>query len=184
MATKTLTQIFNEVAQAIQEKKGSSTPISAENFGTEIANLPSGGGEDPVPFILPYEANIILHLDKLKQYLPTEILNTQLTYYEYTDNQWCLAARGSQGEFGPIQILYATCVTSVNVDNVNFEVCEIGTDDIDKDNNKVTVNFRVSLLDFIEPINNVSIFNNMTVENLLENIIEANGSNVILCNLD
>ena len=38
-----LTNFLTDVASAIKDKKGDNTPISASNFDTEIANLPSGG---------------------------------------------------------------------------------------------------------------------------------------------
>ena len=41
---KTLTEIFNETAAAIQEKTGKSEPIPAENFGSEIESIETGGG--------------------------------------------------------------------------------------------------------------------------------------------
>ena len=42
--TDTLINFLTDVAAAIKDKKGDSTPIPAANFDTEIANLPSGGG--------------------------------------------------------------------------------------------------------------------------------------------
>ena len=41
----TLTNFLTDVAAAIKDKKGDSTPIPAPNFDTEIANLPSGDDE-------------------------------------------------------------------------------------------------------------------------------------------
>ena len=41
----TLTNFLTDVAAAIKAKKGDDTAIPAANFDTEIANLPSGGGE-------------------------------------------------------------------------------------------------------------------------------------------
>lgn len=42
----TLTGLFTDIADSIRAKKGSSDLIHAEDFATEIANLPSGGGGD------------------------------------------------------------------------------------------------------------------------------------------
>ena len=42
--TNSLTNFLTDVAAAIKEKKGSQTDIAAENFDTEIENLPTGGG--------------------------------------------------------------------------------------------------------------------------------------------
>lgn len=42
----TLTNFLTDVATAIKAKKGDDTAIPAANFDTEIANLPSGGGDD------------------------------------------------------------------------------------------------------------------------------------------
>ena len=41
----TLINFLTDVAAAIKAKKGDDTAIPAANFDTEIANLPSGGGE-------------------------------------------------------------------------------------------------------------------------------------------
>lgn len=45
--TDNLTNYLSDIATAIKNKKGDSTPILASNFDTEIANLPSGGAEKP-----------------------------------------------------------------------------------------------------------------------------------------
>lgn len=50
--TDTLTNFLTDVASAIKTKKGSQTDILASNFDTEIANLPSGGG-DPSEYFNP-----------------------------------------------------------------------------------------------------------------------------------
>ena len=44
--TDTLTNFLTDVADAIRTKTGSAEPISAEDFDTEIENIPSGGGPD------------------------------------------------------------------------------------------------------------------------------------------
>ena len=46
--TDTLINFLTDVAAAIKAKKGDSRPIPAANFDTEIANLPSGGGDNSV----------------------------------------------------------------------------------------------------------------------------------------
>lgn len=43
--TDNLTNFLTDVSTAIKTKKGDNTPIKASNFDTEIANLPSGGGD-------------------------------------------------------------------------------------------------------------------------------------------
>ncbi len=43
--TDNLTNFLTDVSSAIKTKKGDNTPIKASNFDTEIANLPSGGGD-------------------------------------------------------------------------------------------------------------------------------------------
>lgn len=43
--TDSLTNYLTDVATAIKTKKGDDTPIKASEFDTEIANLPSGGGD-------------------------------------------------------------------------------------------------------------------------------------------
>lgn len=49
----TLSNFLTDVATAIKNKKGDTTPILASNFDTEITNLPSGGSETPeVGFII------------------------------------------------------------------------------------------------------------------------------------
>ena len=47
----TLGNFLTDVASAIKEKKGDSTNIAAEDFDTEIENLPSGGGKYATRFI-------------------------------------------------------------------------------------------------------------------------------------
>lgn len=44
--TDTLPHFLTDVADAIREKGGTSEPIQASDFDTEIENLPSGGGAD------------------------------------------------------------------------------------------------------------------------------------------
>lgn len=44
--TDTLINFLTDVAAAIKAKKGDDTAIPAANFDTEIANLPSGGGDN------------------------------------------------------------------------------------------------------------------------------------------
>lgn len=43
--TDNLNNFLTDVATAIKDKKGDTSPISASNFDTEITNLPSGGGD-------------------------------------------------------------------------------------------------------------------------------------------
>jgi hypothetical protein len=40
-----LSNFLTDVASAIKEKKGDDTNILASDFDTEIANLPTGGGD-------------------------------------------------------------------------------------------------------------------------------------------
>lgn len=42
--TDNLTNYLTDIAAAIKQKKGDTSPIKASNFDTEIANLPTGGG--------------------------------------------------------------------------------------------------------------------------------------------
>ncbi len=72
---KTFTQIYNEVATAIQEKTETTAPISAENFGQRILAIRS---LDNSVHLGNSGASGIFKLDKLKQYLPNEILNTNV----------------------------------------------------------------------------------------------------------
>jgi len=43
-----LTDLFTDIANAIRSKKGTSAAIPAQNFASEISNLPSGGGGDNI----------------------------------------------------------------------------------------------------------------------------------------
>ena len=43
----TLTELFTDIADSIREKTGSEEQIVADNFPTEISNIPSGGDVDP-----------------------------------------------------------------------------------------------------------------------------------------
>lgn len=49
----TLGNFLTDVADAIREKGGTSEPIQASDFDTEIANLPSGGGADLSDYFEP-----------------------------------------------------------------------------------------------------------------------------------
>ena len=42
-----LTTLFTDIANAIRNKKGTTSPIKASDFATEIASIESGGGETP-----------------------------------------------------------------------------------------------------------------------------------------
>lgn len=55
--TDSLGNYLTDVATAIKEKKGDSTPILASDFDTEIANLPSGGGKTETLAQLNEKAN-------------------------------------------------------------------------------------------------------------------------------
>lgn len=48
-----LTDFLTDVADAIREKKGTTEPINASDFDTEIQNLPSGG-EDSIEDIIKF----------------------------------------------------------------------------------------------------------------------------------
>lgn len=45
----TLTSLFTDVANAIRSKTGSNSVIKADDFDTEIANIPTGGGSSATP---------------------------------------------------------------------------------------------------------------------------------------
>lgn len=49
--TDNLSNYLTDVAQAIKDKKNDQSPINASDFDTEIANLPSGGGENIEDYI-------------------------------------------------------------------------------------------------------------------------------------
>lgn len=49
----TLPHFLTDVADAIREKGGTSEPIQASDFDTEIENLPSGGGADLSDYFTP-----------------------------------------------------------------------------------------------------------------------------------
>lgn len=51
--TDTLPHFLTDVADAIREKGGTSEPIQASDFDTEIENLPSGGGADLSDYFEP-----------------------------------------------------------------------------------------------------------------------------------
>lgn len=47
----TLTSLFSDIADEIRAKKGTSADIIADNFPTEIASIPAGGGSDFNPLL-------------------------------------------------------------------------------------------------------------------------------------
>ena len=52
----TLTGLFTDIANSIRAKKGSSDLINAEDFATEITNLPSGGDYSDLGYKIDVEA--------------------------------------------------------------------------------------------------------------------------------
>lgn len=74
--SKTLKQVFNEVAIAIQEKTGKEEPIVAENFGQEITNIKAmGNTKNGIRFD---SHNLTLDFSKLLELLPTEVKESKI----------------------------------------------------------------------------------------------------------
>ncbi len=89
--SKTLKQVFNEVAIAIQEKTGKEEPIVAENFGQEITNIKAGGNTG-IHFDSYY---LTLDFSKLLDLLPTEVKESKImtdSYGSHSLKQLGLAA--------------------------------------------------------------------------------------------
>ena len=79
--SKTLKQVFNEVAIAIQEKTGKEEPIVAENFGQEITNIKAiGNTKNGIHFDSYY---LTLDFSKLLELLPTEIKESKIITTSY-----------------------------------------------------------------------------------------------------
>lgn len=75
--TDTLGNFLTDVASAIKDKKGDTTPIKASDFDTEIANLPSGGGGDDLSeyFVTKITENTStsFQLDSFKKIAPITV---------------------------------------------------------------------------------------------------------------
>lgn len=185
MATKTITEVFNEVAEAIQEKKKDYTPIKPANFGKEIEDLKSGG--DLVKATTLVNPSFIIHLDKLKENLPEEVLNRQLHYVYQSSNYLSLdfSLTGSDshsiyylelylfnlsyfylsGEYiyPTSDGLYLSLENYIQSGKGIPDVTDIG---IYGPDNSIT-------------INSVEVFDGISVSELIDNIITANGSAVV-----
>ncbi len=186
MATKTITEVFNEVAEAIQEKKKDYTPIKPANFGKEIEDLKSGG--DLVKSSTLTEPHIQIHLDKLKENLPEACLNRQLTYFDdssiYLGLSFSLTGEDS----------YSMCGLSLDLFNINCyydpqygDGLYVSTDTIrlelrgsvQGDPGHEYIGVSITGASDTTYIENVEVFEGMTVDNLFDNIIAANGSAII-----
>ena len=76
-----LTEYLKTIADAIRTKKGTAETINAQNFATEIINLPSGNGNSNVIELSDLPA---VGVDDTKLYLANsnEISNTQVYYHD------------------------------------------------------------------------------------------------------
>ena len=186
MATKTITEVFNEVAEAIQEKKKDYTPIKPANFGKEIEDLKSGG--DLVKTSTLTNPNIIIHLDKLKENLPKECLQRQLHYVYQSSNYLELdfSLTGADS--------YSMCYLDLYLFNLsNFY--HQGSQDVYQTGSSVYLSLnngiqqRIGAPDITDIyiygpngsayISDVEVFDGITVSELIDNIITANGSAII-----
>lgn len=73
-----LTEYLKTIADAIRAKKGTTETINAQDFATEIVNLPSGGNSNVIEVSeLPTE-----NIDESKIYIVNELVNAQVYYFD------------------------------------------------------------------------------------------------------
>lgn len=186
MATKTITEVFNEVAEAIQEKKKDYTPIKPANFGKEIEDLKSGG--DLVKATTLTNPSVIIHLDKLKENLPKEVLNRQLHYVNssgiYLGMDFSLTGTDSYSIYSIqlylFNLYYFYRENSQYTYQTGDGLClylnqsirqRIGTPD--------TMSVEIYGPNNSIMIDNVEVFDGISVSELIDNIITANGSAIV-----
>lgn len=78
---KTLTVMFQEIADAIRNKKGTTEPINAQNFATEIENMETGASGEPIEVASAAEMDALLveeNMGKIYKYVGS---NTE-TYFQ------------------------------------------------------------------------------------------------------
>jgi len=162
--SKTLTQIFNETAEAIQQKTGNLEPISPENFGQEIVNIP-GGGEAFNNYISFGTNYLEFHIDKFLEFLPEDIKNKVII--------------DSSGEDvkGHVWINLGTMCYNHDTQEVNsFHLSWYG--------GHVQFNWYQSIDVSYEQISPNELPANATVVDLLNKLIEKVGSNSVIMDFD
>jgi len=182
---KNLTTIFNEVAVAIQEKTGKTTPIAAEDFGSEIKNIKENKiGSITIPSATGY--NLIVHLDKLKENLPEEFLNR--TFSLYSNSGYQLAFQYTK--FDGTTVTYTNlclCLFELFDQNYNRSAGRIVLDKTASNRNGTTsdnkpiYNLEIEITGIYSSkyISGVKIYDGITVREFLDNISEAIGSNLL-----
>lgn len=93
--TKTVPEIFNEVAVAIQNKKGSTTPINPKDFANEINNLQSLPSEDLLVHLIESSGQYTADKDNLT--IALTCLNGHVVNISYDDG----TGRDAVGKIDP-----------------------------------------------------------------------------------
>ena len=120
--TDTLGHFLTDVADAIREKKGTSGTITASDFDTEIANLPSGGNVKIRPKSISFNYSTLTAID-LSLLDDTDLTTMNMRFY-HCDNLKTL--NGADNLFCPnvndFQYMFAFCGLlegELNLSNLN-----------------------------------------------------------------
>ena len=177
--SKSVFTVYNETAKAIQAKKESTEPINPDNFGSEILNLK---GSELESFNVPVaNRDILLHLDKLKQNLPQSVLNRKFHIVENSGYRLTSEFTDVLGEPITLYDLNLTLFDVFRNDTLNKISFNLGNTltlrKPDGYNLEITIYTPNEYNEYI--ISDIYVFDGITFSELLDNIIEANGSNVI-----
>ena len=176
--SKSVFTVYNETAKAIQAKKESTEPINPDNFGSEILNLK---GSELESFNVPIANRaILLHLDKLKQNLPQSVLNREFHIVENSGYRLTSDFTNVLGETVTMYHLNLILFDVFRNDTLNKISFDLGN----TLNSRKPEGYNLEITiytpnEYNESISDVYVFDGITFSELLDNIIEANGSNVI-----
>jgi len=160
---KTILDIFNETASALQEKTGNLEPISAENFADTINTLPASNST-----ILVYDQGIILNLQNLLDNLPEDLLNAVLSDYGHI----------SSGQLS-ISAICLGIITGPNYSDTNFDnYCSSMFLQINEYSNNWTVGIWTCNTYTQTQLNSIS--RSSTIREVLEALIDIYGEEIEL----
>lgn len=176
--SKSVFTVYNETAKAIQAKKESTEPINPDNFGSEILNLK---GSELESFNVPVaDRAILLHLDKLKQNLPQSVLNREFHIVENSGYRLTSEFTNVLGETVTMYSLNLILFDVFRNDNLNKISFDLGNSLTLRKPEGYSIDIAIYAPDQDDKyISNIYVFDGITFSELLDNIIEANGSNVI-----
>ena len=91
MSNKTIVEVFNEVAVAIQEKTGKTASIAAKDFGDQIRAIEAKSNTKVREGLRFSTSNLCVHLDKLLEYLPDEVKSLHVRSTDYSGSAFSFA---------------------------------------------------------------------------------------------